>query len=314
MSKTNVLKEAIADAEALKKAYESSAERVLKEHFADKIKTLVNKQLNEEYDSESEEDDDEADLEENLVGGQDEHDMEYPYNEGVEDMEDQGDEDFELDFEEDDDMEDGFSEDDLAEAVNAVLSEVEHGQLGDMEFVDQDKHADSRGLNDEDSKEAGWEEKTPPKATQTQVYGGGSYNEAKRVAVENAKLKKENRQLKKAVNVLKNSMNEMKVFNLKLLNTHKLLQTEGLSKSVKEKIVEAMDSAKNASEVKRVFETWKSAISVMSESAKSKPSLRETLGSNGIKESRGVSGKDEEVLVENKMKDRMQLLAGIKKP
>lgn len=309
MSKTNVLKEAIADVNALQHALESNAERVLKEHFKDNIKALVESQLNEEDYEESEDDTD--DLEENLVGGQDEHDMDYPYNEGVEDMED--DEDFELDFDDeesdDEDMDDGFSEDDLAEALNSVLSEVEHGQLGDMEFVDQDKHADSRGLNDEDGKEAGWEEKTPPKSTQTQVYGGGTYHESKRIAVENAKLKKENRQLKKAYSVLERSLNEMKVFNLKLLNTHKLLQTEGLSRNVKAKIVEAMDSAKNASEVKRVFETWKSAISVMSESTK-KSSLSEALGSGGVRESRGLSAEKKQ-LVESSEVSRMQRLAGI---
>lgn len=309
MSKTNVLKEAIADVNALQSALESNAERVLKEHFKENIKALVESQLNEE-DYEESEDDDADDLEENLVGGQDEHDMDYPYNEGVEDMED--DEDFGLDFEDDgdEDMDDGFSEDDLAEALESVLSEVEHGQLGDMEFVDQDKHAGSSGLNDEDGKEAGWEEKTPPKATQTQVYGGGSYNESKKAAVELAKLRKENRQLKKAYALVQKSLNEMKVFNLKLLNTHKLLQTEGLSKNVKAKIVEAMDSAQTAKEVKSVFETWKSAISVMSERTNGKSSLSEALGSGGVKESRGVSG-NSKPLVENAEVMRMKRLAGI---
>lgn len=312
MSKTNVLKEALADVEALKRAAESSAERVLKEHFNDKIKALVEAQLNEEYDDSDEGDyeEEDADLEENLVGGQDEHDMDYPYNEGVEDMEDE--EDLDLGLEDDDedmdmDMDDGFSEDDLAEALSSVLSEVEHGQLGDMEWVDQDKHADSRGLNDEDGKEAGWEEKTPPKSTQTQVYGGGSYNETKKLAVANAKLKKENRQLSKAVKVLKGAVNEMKLFNVKLLNTHKLLKVEGLTKEAQTKIVESMDAAKSAAEVKRVFENWKSAISVMGERKSS--SLKEAIGS-GVRQSQGVSNGGKP-LVENAEVQRMKRLAGI---
>jgi hypothetical protein len=68
-----------------------------------------------------------------------------------------------------------------------------------------------------------------------------------------------------------------------------------------------MDAAKSAAEVKRVFENWKSAISVMGERKNS--SLKEAIGS-GIKSSRGVSNGGKP-LVENAEIQRMKRLAGI---
>lgn len=313
MSKQNVLKEAIADAQALKKAFEANAERVLREHFKKDIKSFVESQLNEE------------ELGENMAGGQDTHDMDFPY-EGVDDQElregtdmADTDEDFELDFDEDsdegfdeDDDEDGLSEDELAEALMSVISEVEHPSLDEMEFVDPDKRADSRGLKDDDKKEDGWEQKTPPKATGTQVYGGGKYHESKKLvalAKEAALLKKENKQLKRANSVLKESIEEMKVFNLKLMKTHKLLEAAGSQKGLRTKIVEAMDKAQTAKEVTSIFETWKSALSVMGGTSKKTP-LSEALGS--IKESRGADPQAQDgQLNESKEFARWRQLAGL---
>lgn len=296
---SNILKEAIAEAKSLREAAMHNAKEILAEHYKDDIKNLMESQLNEMADEDEDKEDDDN-MDENLVGGQDhldqfnimeeEEDMDLDL--GLDDKEDEG-----LDFdddEEDADLGEGYSEDELEEALASALQEVDHGDLGEMEYVDPDKRADSRGISDEDTKEAGWEEKTAPASTQAEIYGKhGKYHEAKKhilkLVKENLRLKKEVRRARKAVVKLSEAVNEQKLFNAKLFYTHKLLENKTLRSETRDKIVESMDSVGTISEAKRNFGVWKQAIAEMGGQAGSKGqrSLSEALGS-GVRETRGV--------------------------
>lgn len=323
--KGNVLKDAIADVAALKEAAEQGAQKVLKEHFKNGVKTVVENALNEmDYDCDEKDEDDMAgdDLEENLVGGQDHLDMDYPIGEGLDDLDFDLGADEEEEEEEDEDLEEGYSEAELEEAVMAALQEVDHGALGDMEIVaaagDPDgAPADSKGLEKLDKGEAGWEEKTPPKGTQATIHGGGTYHEGKKarakLALENAALKKQVSRQAKAIKKLYEAVEQQKTFHAKLLNTHRLLQTEGLSVKMKRSIVKQMDEAKTVAEANTTYNIFKEAISTIGGKAQKQHSLQEALGS-GITETPGVD-KDSLLLESTSPFDvgRMQRLAGIKK-
>lgn len=305
----NILEEAIADAKALREGAVKNAQNVLMEHLKSNIKEFVDSSLSEEEDCVEETLDEESEMAEN-ANVQEMEDLDL----ADDDMEEEDDElslDT-LDDEEDDDLEEGITEADLDEVLEAALQEVDHGDLGEMEEVDFEKRADSRGLMDDDAKARGWEEKEPPAKKDWQVKEAA-------YKAKIAQLAKESLLQRKALAKLQEAVAETQLFNHKVLFTSKLLQSEGLNKTVKKQIIRSMDEGKSLAEVKNTFNTWKTALGVMSESAKpsrgTRGSLSEALGSNVKSEGKGISRVDDSHLLNESVDpfsvERLKKLAGL---
>lgn len=286
----NILQEAIADANALKEAAYANAQTVLMEHLKDNVKQFVEEELNENFQTErvDVETEDVSEGDAHMTEGDFEDDLDVD-EEPSEDEEEEGG-DFEPDMDSDDEMEEegmyeGLTEDDLAEALQTALAEVSHGQLGDMELVmnTEPGQKSPEGIEDRDSKEEGWEQKTAPKAKGAQLYTGEQYHqEALKWKAKAAQSIKENIMLKKAMKKLTEALKETKLFNAKLFYASKLMQKEGLGSDAKVSIVKKMDSVKTMSEAKNLYEALETALGLMSEGAKPKKvrrSLTEALGS-----------------------------------
>ena len=312
----NILQEAIADANALKEAAYANAQTVLMEHLKDNVKQFVEQELNENFQSET----DVSEADEVSEGDAPMTEMEDRDFEDDLDLEDE--EESEEDDEFEDEMEEegvyeGLTEDDLAEALQTALSEVTHGQLGDMELVinSEPGKKSPEGIEDRDSKEEGWEEKTAPKAKGAQIYTGEQYHqEARKWKAKAAYHIKENIVLKKAMRKLTSALKETKLFNAKLFYASKLMQKEGLDSTAKVSIVKKMDSVKTMSEAKNLFESLEIALGLMSESSRPKRkrrSLTEALGSESASAGTG-RGVSKTALNEDFVK-RNQKLAGMLK-
>lgn len=318
----NILQDAVADAKALKEAAMANAQTILMEHLKGDMKQLLEQQINENYDGASlgetdfttegdEVQEGDVSMTEMDLGSDDELDLDVGEEEEDEDGLPSDDEDM------DEGMYEGLTEDDLAEALESALSEVTHGGLGDMEWIHNEepgpKHA--TGLEDLDSKEEGWEEKTAPKSTQAKLHTGEQYHqEAKAYRVKVASLVKENTLLKKVNKKLATALKETQLFNSKLYYASKLMQHEGLNMEVKRQIVNKMDGVKSLAEAKNLYSGLEIALSAIGGGKKAKakkfPSLHEAVGSNIAGPGAGVS-KTPEQLNEGNYQHRNQVLAGI---
>ncbi len=311
MSKS-ILKEAIADAKELKKAALKNAQNLMLENLKEDLKEMVDEQMNEEdtvAEASSECDPDDM-KKENAMEDEDVLALDMSEEGGDEDEESVDDLDVDLD--------EGLTEADLQEALVQALTEVDHGQLGELDEIMIDKH--EHGLMDEDGKEDGWEKKKAPAAKSWQIKESAMNKRIATLVTENLTLKKTNETLRKAVA-------ETQLFNAKLYYANKLINKPSLALESKRKIVEKLDTAKSVQEVKNIFESIEYAIGVVSESKKSpakkqSATLSEALGIRGKMSEKGVS---EEMLKEARHSvqvegedryavERFQRIAGIKAP
>lgn len=310
MSKKNILKEAIADAEALKKGAVANAINVLSESMKENIRSFVESELNEtsHEDTESaemveEEKDPMADKSEDM------EDVDLSEEEGEEEeMEGSDEEESSEDSGESED--DDISEEDMREAIMSALSEVSHGGLGDPELVGPDSKHET-GLADMDSKEEALHKKTPPAAKDMTV------KENAQLKAKVASLMAENVAYKKANQKLTAALAEVKTFNAKLMYVSKFMQNEHATQSIKKAFVGKLDSAKTIAEAKSIYDAFSMAVGLVSESIKSKKtksSLSEALGTGASAGAgRNISESRETPKSELVETNRWQKLAGIKK-
>jgi regulator of replication initiation timing len=311
MSKKNILKEAIADAEALKKGAVANAINVLSESMKENIRSFVESELNEtsHEDTESaemveEEKDPMADKSEDM------EDVELSEEEGEGEGEGEEMEDSEEEESSDESGDDDISEEDMREAIMSALSEVSHGGLGEPELVGPDSKHET-GLADMDSKEEAFHKKTPPAAKDMTV------KENAQLKAKVASLMAENVAYKKANQKLTAALAEVKTFNAKLMYVSKFMQNEYATQSIKKAFVGKLDSAKTIAEAKSIYDAFSMAVGLVSESIKSKKtksSLSEALGTGASAGAgRNISESRETPKSELAEVGRWQKLAGIKK-
>ena len=248
---TDLLKEAIADAKAVRATALANAKLALEEAFTPRIQSMLASKLAEEMEEEemeaepvSEEEDmegseevtnegeeetaddasmsdeDMAELEEILreLEGSEEEPMEEEYMDSSEIGND-------IDLYEEDDMEDEMTEE---EDMEDEMTEGEDEEEIDLEEV-------IRALREEDGEEEMTEEEDM---------------EEEPVA--------EGRRLKEAYNVirfLRKQINEVNLLNAKLLFSNKLFRNYELSESQKLRVIENFDRATSMREVKLVYTT-----------------------------------------------------------
>ena len=284
MAKSDLLKEAIADAKAVKETALANAKIALQEAFAPRIKSMLENELMNELEDDDMMDDEMVSGDEDEMG-MDDMDMdsevadETPDMVGVAvDFDNDGDYDLEGEIGMDDeeemedmlpaetdemspemdmtaDMTDDMGDDDMD--LEEIIRELEE----DLNSDDAAEEEDVADINDgmyestssiEELIEAILAEEEEKVEDEDKVIGEMAH------AKDEAKDEKMNAELKEAyktVTHLKNVINEVNLLNAKLLYTNKLFRNFELSESQKMKVIENFDRAANTREAKLVFST-----------------------------------------------------------
>ncbi len=140
-----------------------------------------------------------------------------------------------------------------------------------------------------------------------EAHGGEDKTHA--MAAKLAGLKQELAQYREAVNVLRGRLQEVNLLNAKLLFTNKIFRKEGLNNDQKVRIVESFDRATTVREVKLVYAALVENLSVAAKTfnASRKKVVVEGLASKATPSTAPKA----EVIVENTIAKRLQQLAGI---
>ncbi len=294
MAKSDLLKEAIADAKAVKETALANAKIALQEAFQPRIKSMLENELMNEL-----EDEDMVDGEEVEMGMDDMDDMdmdsdmadETPDMVGVAvDLDNDGDYDLEgeigMDDEEDmddmlpaetndvspememtDDMADDMNDDDMD--LEEIIRELEEDLDSDAAAAGIDEKDVEEGMyegmyEEEDVEEGMYESNNSIEELIEAILAEEEEEEEEEVIGEMAhakdeakdeEMKEELEEAYKTVSHLKSVINEVNLLNAKLLYTNKLFRNFELSESQKMKVIENFDRAANTREAKLVFST-----------------------------------------------------------
>ena len=294
----DLLKEAIADAKAVKQTALANAKLALEEAFTPRLQSMLSAKLAEELSEEEEEVEDtysegeeevayadnEAPVEEGEEGEESHSEEEMTEEEHEEEMTEEEDDD--LDLEEiireleGDDSEEEVAEPAMTEEGEEEMEEepaVSEGEEGEDEDIDINEIIRSLREEDEEAEEVTEEE--------------------------------ESEELEEAYNVirfLKGKINEVNLLNAKLLYSNKLFRNFALNEGQKMKVIENFDRAHNLREVKLVFSTLAEGF----KSPSIKKSIKESYASKPVASTKPAK----RILSEGAdLASRFQKLAGLKK-
>jgi len=304
MAKSDLLKEAIADAKAVKETALANAKLALEEAFAPRIQSMLSHKLAEELeDEESMEEEldstelgagdnaepsaDSSDIENDsdLTEEEDEMYSEEDEMEAEEELDmaaDEEGEEYELTGDEEEDTE----EDDLD--LEAVIRELEDAMASDEEEMTEE-YGEEEMTSEEDemesemySEEEGEEELDINEIIRTLKEMEGEDKEEMTEEEETAEegYKEELEEAYKTIESMRKTINEVNLLNAKLLYTNKLFRTFDLNESQKVKVIENFDRASNLREVKLVFATLGENLNV---ARKKKTVVKESLASKPMK-------------------------------
>jgi hypothetical protein len=277
--KSDLLKEAIADAKAVKETALANAKIALEEAFAPRINAMLSAKLAEEMDDEDivanapvdehdvmyepETETDVMEPEMDAAPEMDaEMDMEMPAEEpAVDDMEMEGmmydvdedptdpasvEEDLELEaiIRE---LEEDLNEEELTEDSDETITEDEHGEDDNK---DNEKEKVEEDFNIDEIIESILDEE---KETVTEEEEDKNDDSDKKEKME--ELAEDLTEAYTTIESLRGTINEVNLLNAKLLYTNKLFRNFELSESQKMTVIENFDRAGNTREVKLVFST-----------------------------------------------------------
>ena len=305
MSK-DLLKEAIADAKAVRQTAIANAKLALEEAFTPKLQSMLSTKIREEYEDEEEEEE-EVPTAEMAMDSEEETDPVAELTADEEDPEVEGmyDEDAEMAPEEDDAEIAPESEDDLE--LEAILRELEAGtdtEEDENPTVEENATEDEEETTPEDAPEdapedekefdleevinALREEDEEDEDDDKEVVGESDLEEAY-----------------STIKFLRSKINEVNLLNAKLLFSNKLFRANNLNESQKLRVIETFDRAASVREVKLVYSTL--AESMIGRKG-TKSSMTEGLASKSTKS----TAPNKSVIVEsNNFSDRMRKLAGL---
>ena len=325
MSK-DLLKEAIADAKAVRETAIANAKLALEEAFTPKLQSMLSAKLQED----DMEDEDEVDVdavemahgdEEAEEGKHEEaaHDDEAEAEEGMreEDEDHEAEEGMREEEEEDHEAEEGMREEDEEEdlELEAIIKELEgededeaeegmreqsdSSDIGNgdnkMDQVDSDTEDPGKGkLSEEEDEEEIDLDEVIKSLTEEDDEEEGMREEDEEDELEEAYA---------TIKSLKATLQEVNLLNAKLLFSNKLFKGNNLSESQKMKVIETFDRASNLREVKLVYSTLAESFTGKSV----KKGLTEGFAS---KKSNSTAPKGK-IVESNGMADRMKRLAGL---
>ena len=249
-----LLKEAIADAKAVREVALQNAKMALEEAFDSKIKNMLSAKLAEEIEEdveleeeymEEDEPTSEGYYEEDDTTVDEEFELEEEIDEEInldelmaelEEMSYDEDESMKEEYDEDESVEEGKDEKDTNESIDidALIAEIE-AELEEGKETNDEELEEAKRQDDEELEEA--------------------KRRTKKAKKEKEQAEEELAEALATVNSLRESISEMNLLNSKLLYCNKLFRANSLNESQKVKVVDALDRATTTGEAKLVFET-----------------------------------------------------------
>ena len=319
MANSKLLKEAIADAKAVKETALANAKIALEEAFTPRLQSMLTQKLRAEAEMEDDAEEVEDDFDSTDMDSmeldtdvdnemEEEDDMEYSDDESeitelrkrlaeLEGEDDTSFDDMDTDLEEEDDME--YSDDDLdLESIIAELEDQLDYEPG-LEDDDSDLEDDMTEEDDMESDEIDLEEIL--REMDDEMDGDSVDYSDKDAEIEEAY---------RTIKSLKRTINEVNLLNAKLLFANKLFRAHNMTNEQKVKVIQTLDRTKSLREVKLVFSTLSENFKYTPTNKTAKRTIREGIASKVIKSTAHKAGKkliSESVQISNRFKK----LAGI---
>ena len=323
---SDLLKEAIADAKAVRETALQNAKMALEEAFTPQLQSMLSAKLREdddEFEDEVPVDDEEMTDEVPVEGDYSEQD-EFP-GEEEEEMTDEvpleqdefpGEEEEEMTDEvplEQDEMPMDDEEDELD--LEAIIRELESELDEEDDAYDEKNPSDHDGLAEQDDEEEEdefevdeslFKEDDEEDEEEEVTEQDDAYDE--KAPSGNNGLAEELKEYKAAVRFLKDKLHEVNILNAKLLFTNKLFKEFALTNDQKMRVVETFDRALTTREIKIVYSTL--AESYKSGNIKRKTRIKESASSKSGS-TKPSKGSRKVITEEAQVADRFKKLAGI---
>ena len=323
MANSKLLKEAIADAKAVKETALANAKIALEEAFTPRLQSMLTQKLRAEAemdDAEEVEDDfDSTDMDsmeldtdvDNEI--EEEDDMEYSDDESeitelrkrLAELEGEEDDtsfdDMDTDLEEEEDDMEYSGDDDLD--LESIIAELEDQLDDEPEFGDDDSDFED-DMSEEDDMESDEIDLEEILREMDDEMDGDSVDYSDK----DAEIEEAYRTIKS----LKRTINEVNLLNAKLLFANKLFRAHNMTNEQKVKVIQTLDRTKSLREVKLVFSTLAENFKYTPTNKTAKRTIREGIASKVIKSTAPKAGKkliSESVQISNRFKK----LAGILK-
>ncbi len=326
-----LLKDAIADAKAVRETALANAKFALEEAFAPKFQSMLSHKIKEEMEEDEVEEvpaEDSAEEkmeqrmrgnagiyeEDDIFGDEDGEGSSDVTGEDPEALAEEGDEE-EMPMEEPAEEEGDISDEDLEELIRELEGEDEEMPAEDeeemMEGEDEEyeetpttearrkknkmKMMEEEGdeeASNEDDEEVDLEEIIRALREEDEEGEGEETERAE-------KAEEELEEAYKVIRFLRGKLNEINLLNAKLLYVNKLIKKEGLTESQKVKIIETFDRAKNVREAKLIYTT-------LAESVAKKSAVKPTATKTKMVEGFASKGQKPttKILSENKIYNR----------
>jgi hypothetical protein len=270
-----LLKDAIADAKAVRETALANAKAALEEAFAPKLQSMLSHKIAEEAEGEEGEEDampeDEVAKMQELAGiledeGMPAEDERMPAEDDKEDFSDDDEEDFSDDDEEDFSDEEEVEDDELEELLRELETSDEGEEDSTEETEDPEAYADNAYMEEEEVEE---EIDLNELIKALREEEEGEETEEEEIPEGKMKMKKKmmETELTEAYDVIKflrSKLNEVNLLNAKLLFVNKLFRKSNLTETQKVKIIETFDRAKNVRETKLIYSTLVESINAKS--------------------------------------------------
>lgn len=323
--KTDLLKEAIADADAIKKLAIENAKASLNQAFDSKIKSMLAARLQEEADETEELEEEVEETDEAKKHSSEDEDSKKDSKEDAAEPEDVDEIDINkilAEMEDDEDGEPEMKEPEMEEAKHKE-EEEEESEEEDEEETDEAKEEEGEETDEEvdlnallkelEMEEGSYEEGDEEKEGTYEAKDEEGEESKENMHAKMEKMKEEHAaeiaEIKSQAAKLAGKVNETNLINAKLLYLNKILHKHNLNEAQKVKVIAAFDKATTVKEAKIVFESLNEAFVVKTE--KSKTNLKESLGF--ASKAAGNSTKREIITEADVQVARWQKLAGINK-
>ena len=344
MANRDLLKEAIADAKALKETAIANAKAALEEAFEPRLKSMLSAKLQEMDDEDDEVSTEEAKMTEakkeykdddrkdggesketkrtekmkygkDLAEGDDMNEMDLDEllaeldEDARTDAEEEGYEDGMEDEKEDmDDMddEDIDLEDMSEEDLKSFIEDVIADMVtaGELEAGEEFETEDEDEIDVEDEDDIDVEDETEVDVEVTEDARTDAEEEGYKDGMKDEKEDLE--EMKKEIEELRSDLQETNLLNAKLLYTNKIFRAKNLKEAQKIKVLEAFDKASNVKEAKLIFETLNEGM--VAKTAIKSP-IRENLGR--ASKAAGMAPTKQPIMEIDPQVARWQKLAGI---
>jgi hypothetical protein len=328
MSK-DLLREAIADAKAVRETAIANARLALEEAFTPKLQSMLSAKIQEEDELEEDELDaeDTAPVEDETAVADDSTSGDVPddstevgvQNDETEDTgsDEPAEETYEdsEEVEEDEELEEGeeeVAEEDEEEVTedDAELEEIIKELEGEEEVTEGEEVEEEEDLEEDIELDTTKANGTDLTEDEDEVEENLDLDEVLRsLQEEDEEEVEENYELEEAYNTirsLKATINEVNLLNAKLLFSNKLFRNNNLNVSQKMKVIETFDRANSVREVKLVYSTLSESLSAYTPSRKKR--VTEGFAS---KTSKSTAPKKGVIVESNDFANRMKKLAGL---